>query len=834
MEKITIGNGVYYIDIPEADLRILCGCPADSVKHLRKNRLIVTREKGGVSYESGPNAILLSDIPIQNGCVSNLAEFPVLHMLYRQGMIIPGHPNNTGRKPRLIGTKAQISAQSRYIYRGNYGLVSKEEIMAAGMSGDEAEEIMRMKIKFAFGAIRPTEGLLDFLVVGNDPVDIGGGVMLSRAGLNRYVFRGGADSCEVDLNLGKNEVYCKPYNLGYYPISPQYFSVVHIGEGDGWDPDRPCMSSILTFQGHIYLIDAGPGILDSLTALGVSVNEIDGIFHTHCHDDHFAGLVSLMRADHRINHYATPLVRAAVIRKFSALLALGEERFFDFFNICDLRFDEWNRVGRLEVMPVLSVHPVETSFFYFRTPWGGGYKTYGHLADIVSLDELEDMVSKNALTRGRADKFRQALFMPVNLKKIDAGKGLIHGNTADFVGDESDKIIMSHSSEEFLLEEKEIGSTTAFGQTDILIPSKQDFSLKTAAILLGGCFPDVEKDLIRMFLDCPVAEYSPGSIILRKGVSDNNIYLVLSGVVEAIEAGLGVSHDLSQGFFIGDNSFLGGEAVFTYRAASPVCVLAIPSILFVNLTHEFKVFEEFKQLYTNRLFLLETGLFGEMLSFPAQNRIARNMKMEEYPARANLALRLGEDILIIANGGIELSFDGVSLGSLKAHDFLGAEGVLFRNPPLYEAIAETDARCYRVPGAELRDIPIIQFKLLEDFKKTMCLFTSRYNFAWRERYERGEKDAGYAREIFRHIERVSSALRESGERPRLAKEWSALADICRECLKRENTPEWKVILSDIEIWEQRIADGDREIDTDFLEYLTGRLVELILSINALH
>ncbi len=52
-------------------------------------------------------------------------------MFYRQGMIMPGHPNNTGQKPLLIGSEEQIKAQMQYIYRGNYGLISEDEIIAA-------------------------------------------------------------------------------------------------------------------------------------------------------------------------------------------------------------------------------------------------------------------------------------------------------------------------------------------------------------------------------------------------------------------------------------------------------------------------------------------------------------------------------------------------------------------------------------------------------------------------------------------------------------------------------------------------------------------------------
>ena len=129
MEKTNVTNGVYWVEIPEVNLYIVCGCPADVIKHLMKRGLIVTKEKNGISYETGPNAILLSDIPLQKGSFSNLAEFPVLQMFYRQGMILPKHPNNTGVKPLLTGSRASVDAQSHYIYRGNYGLTSLEEIM---------------------------------------------------------------------------------------------------------------------------------------------------------------------------------------------------------------------------------------------------------------------------------------------------------------------------------------------------------------------------------------------------------------------------------------------------------------------------------------------------------------------------------------------------------------------------------------------------------------------------------------------------------------------------------------------------------------------------------
>lgn len=188
LRTTVVTTGVYWVQVPEAGLYILCGSPADVVKHLMLRGYIVEEMKDGVMCETGPNVILLSDVLVQNGRFANLAEFPVLQMLYRQGLLIPGHPNNTGRKPMLIGSGQQVRAQLDYIYRGNYGLVSEEELMAAGLDKEEARQQMAIKMAFAFGKIRPSEDLLDVREIGPEAVELANGVTAKRLGLNRYAF----------------------------------------------------------------------------------------------------------------------------------------------------------------------------------------------------------------------------------------------------------------------------------------------------------------------------------------------------------------------------------------------------------------------------------------------------------------------------------------------------------------------------------------------------------------------------------------------------------------------------------------------------------------------
>ena len=308
IRKLVVATGIHFVEIPAAGLYLLCGAPADSVKHLLRRGIVQTTEVNGVTFENGPNAILLSDSMVQNGHLCNLAEFPILQMLYRQGMLVPNHPNNTGRKPKLIGTPEQLAAQLRYIHRGNYGLISAEEMVAAGLDDGEADELMRMKLKFAFGQIARPDAFVECLPLTSGPLDIGDGVSIERVAHNVFVIRHGEAHVEIDLNLGKNETYPCPYPLSHVAIDRHYFAVVHAGDGDGWDYNRPAMGSVLIHQGRVYLIDAGPNIHYSLDALGIGKKEVAGVFHTHSHDDHFAGLTTLLQCDRPLQYLATPLV----------------------------------------------------------------------------------------------------------------------------------------------------------------------------------------------------------------------------------------------------------------------------------------------------------------------------------------------------------------------------------------------------------------------------------------------------------------------------------------------------------------------------------------------
>ncbi|MCU0444290.1 MAG: cyclic nucleotide-binding domain-containing protein [Microscillaceae bacterium] len=716
IELAKVSTGIYWVSVPEADLRVLCGCPTNTVKHLKKRGLIDVIEQDNVKFETGPNAILLSDVLIQNGYLSNLSEFPLLQMLYMQGMLIPNHPNNKGEKPLLLGSEVQIKAQMDYFYRGNYGLINKEEILATGVSEDLADEMMHIKLRFAFGNIRTSDTLVNQLTIADAKVEIRQGVFVQRLATNVFEFSYEDQSVIVDLNLQAKEIYEPPYYLSYYQLNREYFSIVHTGEGDAWDVNRACMASIVIFQGRVYLVDAGPDLMSSMMALGISVNEVAGIFNTHAHDDHFAGLTTFVRSDHKIKYYSSAPVRASVAKKLCALMSVSEDKFHSFFDVQDLELDVWNNIDGLEVMPVLSPHPVETNVFYFRTFWGDSFYTYGHLADVASFRVLENNIFKSDENHNfelALNKTKKDYLIPADLKKIDIGGGLIHGDAIDFSKDPTPKILLAHVSRPLTNEEKQVGSFASFGSVDSMIETQHDFLRSFAQNYLRFYFPEVPDYEIYALLNCPMVSMNAGDTLFRKGSRFTHIYLLLTGAVEVVYPDTGLENSLSAGSLVGfyiDDADITAKA--TCRASCHSTALQIPVELYLAFVKRRDLVEPFNILEDLVGHLANSWLFSENISLPIYIKIAKKLQVQQYPANSQIDFSESKFLFFIKSGQAQLyRLDNV-VDTLKRGDFFGLENQLLQAPSQLVASFTEESEVYQIPQDLVLKIPIVYWKML--------------------------------------------------------------------------------------------------------------------------
>ncbi|OQX29105.1 MAG: hypothetical protein B0D92_05520 [Spirochaeta sp. LUC14_002_19_P3] len=713
MNKQPVMPGVWWVDIPEENLQILCGTPADSIKHLLKLGLVKPEKEQ--SYYTGPNAILLADTQVQNGNFWNLPEFPILHMKYRQGLNLPGHPGFTGKNPLLIGCSVLIDTIQDYLMYGHYGLLSKEELQESGIPEDLAEDLWRMKLQFAGGELQKMEDSIQLVRLDTNGGKITPNLSIMRLAPNQYRFITPNDSLDIDMTLPRNKNWYPSFDIPYRRVEASGFSIVHLGEGNGWDFTRPCMGSLIVHQGRRYLIDAGPGIAYTLNLAGIDVNDIDAIFLTHVHDDHFSGLFGFSRRDKPITLYAALPIMNTLKHKCRALLGKNIDYFTQCFILQAIPEGEWTDIDGLKVMPSFSFHPVETTIMFFRAEDKTGYKTYGHLADICSKKVITNLADKGHVNPQTIEKVFSNYYRQCDLKKIDAGGGLIHGETEDFKDDKSAKILLSHTEIRASDSDKKYGVEAAFGDVDILIPSQDSSAAYFINNELKQHFPFLkEKD--RDFLTtCQLEQFPEGSNLSTSIDLSKNLLLVISGSVCGNHDNPLTSLKFTAGGLAGEEELLlnnTGSANVVSRNCTQC--LTVPADNYMELLESSESHKTRKHTLEIRRYLYNWSFPGQNVSCPKLDRLSEVVKEIYFDKRDKLTIgKNAEDAVYLLCGGSVVNTEtgqyllpGEWLNSAKV---IAPKSLNFSQ----EWEVSQDTRVLAIPGPSIRAIPSLNWALRE-------------------------------------------------------------------------------------------------------------------------
>ena len=159
----------------------------------------------------------------------------------------------------------------------------------------------------------------------------------------------------------------------------------------GGPPPRPRQaqcSNLITVNGMHYVIDAGDGVARRLAKAGIEVRDVGTIFITHHHDDHTAGLGTLMSVawDNQrtspINVYGPPPTEALVKAAVQYYSISAEIRIADggrsipiaqLFNGHDVGTGMIYRDANIKVLAVENTH-----FAFHKGAAAGKHKSYSY------------------------------------------------------------------------------------------------------------------------------------------------------------------------------------------------------------------------------------------------------------------------------------------------------------------------------------------------------------------------------------------------------------------------------------------------------------------------
>ena len=230
--------------------------------------------------------------------------------------------------------------------------------------------------------------------------------------------------------------------------------------------DRAQSSSLLIVNGTNYLIDAGDGVVRRLTQSGVNFRQIGKVFITHDHDDHTAGLGTLLSYEwdfqrhDPVDVYGPPGTDALVKGAIQYFTVNAEIRWVEGRRtpLTDVFVGHDVQPGMFYQDSNIKVTAVENTHFHIPhgTPYFGKYKSYSYrfetpdrvifvtgdtgpseavtklasgadvlLSEIFSADDIKQVLIKNGIWQGMTPEQQTAFIKHVteeHLSPEDVGK----------------------------------------------------------------------------------------------------------------------------------------------------------------------------------------------------------------------------------------------------------------------------------------------------------------------------------------------------------------------------------------------------------------------------
>jgi ribonuclease BN (tRNA processing enzyme) len=173
------------------------------------------------------------------------------------------------------------------------------------------------------------------------------------------------------------------------PTARNWFVMLGTAGGPNPRSGRAQFSNLLTVNGTHYIIDAGDGVARRLAEAGINARDVGTIFITHGHDDHTAGLVTLMSVawdQNRvtpINIYGPPGTEALVKAAVQYLTQNAEIRISDggrTVPIDKVLFGHDVGTGMVYQDTNVKITAVENTHYHFpqSSPAFGKYKSYSY------------------------------------------------------------------------------------------------------------------------------------------------------------------------------------------------------------------------------------------------------------------------------------------------------------------------------------------------------------------------------------------------------------------------------------------------------------------------
>ena len=530
------------------------------------------------------DTLVLTDIREKNGSLLNNLEFPMYFFLFFSGGLAEK------RKLNLVGDPVTISHALRLL---RYTLLGPTR---AELDRWDTEDVLKnewlrvsenLAIKNDARRVRQIEDFFN-LVPFQDNVAIAGDYTIERKGPDCYQVTNRSGDVYVDLNDNVEIVPPYPVPIDYVPGGLTKLGIEVLGGASGFSTEEPCTGLALCYNGDYLLIDSIPFLDQQLFARGISKNQVSAVFLTHLHDDH-CSMFPLMNMPHRVELITTQEIYNMAMEKLSCGLGWSIDTIKEHFELITVRPGDTINYYGLNIEIHNTVHSIPTIGATFSTIHKEQFRDVCIVGDNQNMAAVRKMKESGVVRAETLANLERLYTQDFHLLIADGGGGDIHGDPADALGSQAERVVFVHV--EAVPEDLQTTfSLASSGKRYTLIEG--DSMTYTSQInhyltmWLGQPFPN--RWMRSLLGQQEIYRYNTEDVIIVQGASTHgSVYLILTGYCEVVEVNEGTRESvamLQAGDVIGEMAVLTGSGVrnASVVARTPVTVSVFAEETFRN------------------------------------------------------------------------------------------------------------------------------------------------------------------------------------------------------------------------------------------------------------
>lgn len=562
------------------------------------------------------DTLVLTDMSERDGSLLNNLEFPLYFFLFM------GNGLKDGKRLNLVGHADAISRALRLLRLTLLG-PSEEELLAWNTVPELQREWLAatnyLALKDDAGEIRQIESFFNVMPYVNGSVDTGYFHITNHGGDN-YTISRGAQSAKVDLN--EDLLINPPYQMqqDFVPRELVKLGLEILGSASGFTATEPCTGLALCYNGDYILVDSLPYLDKHLFARGISKNQVSAVFLTHLHDDHCA-LFPLILMPKRVDIITTREIYNMAMEKLSCHLNWKREIIETYFSLVEVVPGETVNYYGLEITPHITVHSIPTIGATFTTHYKGLSKSICVIGDNTAMSAIREMTESGVVSPRTYERLQEIYTQRYDLLVADGGAGAIHGNPADALKSDSERVVFVHV-EHLANRFNTTFSLASCGKRYIVLEGDPGIYHSHMHNYLTKWLGEAPSNRWSrsILAEEEIRRYNAGDVIIvQEAKSRGHIFLILTGYCEVVSYDgkeLSLIAQLQAGEIIGEMAvFTGsGKRNASVVAASPVTVCVFSEATFNAFISSEGHRDKLLTRWQLRLLLRKLPQFSELVS----------------------------------------------------------------------------------------------------------------------------------------------------------------------------------------------------------------------------